>query len=89
MQGRGCLGGEPDCHEGHRRFEFREEVEGHRGYTINRRKVQKAGGVSKELAESALSRAAWSLQALVREDALNSKYRLHGGMSHGQAHPAL
>lgn len=33
-------------------LEFREEVEGHRGYTINRRKVQKAGRVSKELAES-------------------------------------
>lgn len=76
MQGMGCLCGEPDCHEGHRRFEFREEVEGHRGYTINRRKVQKAGRVSKELAESALSRAVWNLQPLVREDALNSKYRL-------------
>lgn len=60
---------------GHRRFEFREEVEGHRGILLTEEKFKKAGRVSKELAESALSRSCVEFAAPGR-GCLNSKYRL-------------
>lgn len=76
MQGRGCLCGEPDCHEVTEGSSSERRWKDIGGILLTEEKVQKAGRVSKGVAESALSRAVWNLQPLVREDALNSKYRL-------------